>query len=904
MADQWHEAVDPATKKTYYYNKVTKQTSWTKPAELMSKPDDVESNPANWSETVDPNTKRTYYYNRISKKTSWQKPPALKKIEDEKAAKEKAEKEKAEKAEQERRAQAEAAAAAAAAAASAAAMAAASAAASASASAPIQDTAMATASQPAQPAQASQASQEPQQQPAAAAAKPKSPSDQWAQATDPKTGRKYWYNRVTKETSWKDPRPPALIAATTNAAGAAPAAAAAPAAVAATPSTSSTAAPLTRTESQGDTSSSNTSNPEKRQEDSDKDEEDEKDSDDEDGGRKKGKGAKGGATASSDDGAGATSGHGKSVGSAAEGSKANLSHQPSVSANLGGAAASAAGGEYDAQRASATVDKKKANQVRTGEDPKGGKESDEEDDTHDVLKFAQHRHGLFNRLLRRGDAFDEARLLSFKKSLIKKALLKQNRELDAEAVQAFKNVMSYMGDRKSSKKPIDHARKLIMNLMVAPAGLRDEVYMQICKQTTLNPRMESTVKGWELMSFCLCTFPPSKHLRTFLTEFINKNIADTGKPKIVEMAQLCAERLNGIVKLGQRKQVPSKLELECLQENRAVPVKVGLVNDTFKTFTVDSFTFVKDVNESLAKKFNLVCDAPFALYETADHNVERLLDPKDRILDVMAAWENQEKDEKDKEKDKAKAEKAAVVASKAPKYNAFVYKAKLVLKTSDPEIMADSEAVNMLYIQAVHDVITWRYPVNEKDITVLAALQLQATYGNYKEDVHSDAWLISKIDEIMPQHLLSKKGKSKKDEKLLKEWAQKILAKYMKVSGFTAQEAKLNYLDYVQEWTFYGATFFTVEQRQFKDYPSPLTLGITCEGVLLMHPEKRTVLENYQFTDIVTWGHSDEKFIIVVGNIVQQRKLIFKTSEGKAMNHLIHDYVKFKVKSKPATAAS
>jgi hypothetical protein len=90
---------------------------------------------------------------------------------------------------------------------------------------------------------------------------------------------------------------------------------------------------------------------------------------------------------------------------------------------------------------------------------------------------------------------------------------------------------------------------------------------------------------------------------------------------------------------------------------------------------------------------------------------------------------------------------------------------------------------------------------------------------------------------------------------------------------------------------FYGATFFTVEQRQFKDYPSPLTLGITSEGVLLMHPEKRTVLENYAFTDIVTWGHSDEKFIVVVGNIVQQRKLIFKTADGKPINHLIHDYV-------------
>ena len=33
-----------------------------------------------------------------------------------------------------------------------------------------------------------------------------------------------------------------------------------------------------------------------------------------------------------------------------------------------------------------------------------------------------------------------------------------------------------------------------------------------------------------------------------------------------------------------------------------------------------------------------------------------------------------------------------------------------------------------------------------------------------------------------------------------------------------------------------------------------MTLGINCEGVLLMHPEKKTVLENYQFTVHLTAG--------------------------------------------------
>jgi len=81
-------------------------------------------------------------------------------------------------------------------------------------------------------------------------------------------------------------------------------------------------------------------------------------------------------------------------------------------------------------------------------------------------------------------------LMSFKKSLIKKALLKQNRHLDEQCVQTFKSkaavprhcrqhtssttalssppsyadIMSYMQDRKSTKPPPEHAMKVCMRV--------------------------------------------------------------------------------------------------------------------------------------------------------------------------------------------------------------------------------------------------------------------------------------------------------------------------------------------------------------------------------------------------------------------------------------------------------
>ena len=50
--------------------------------------------------------------------------------------------------------------------------------------------------------------------------------------------------------------------------------------------------------------------------------------------------------------------------------------------------------------------------------------------------------------------------------------------------------------------------------------LRDELYMQLVKQTTMNPNQTSLLFGWELMTNCLSFFPPSQKLFPFLVEYI------------------------------------------------------------------------------------------------------------------------------------------------------------------------------------------------------------------------------------------------------------------------------------------------------------------------------------------------------------------------------------------------
>jgi len=825
----WTEAKDPKTGKSYFYNKQTKQTTWTRPAEMDGgAAADVPATPAApaapaataapvWVEAKDPNSGKSYWYNKATKETTWKDPNAT-----------------------------------------------------APATPPaLPTTAAAPAATPAAPAAATNGDN------------PDEVAANWAEGKDPKTGKSYFYNKVTKKTSWAKP---------VCMGGAAPAAPAAPVALA--PSSSPSPPPAAATSPSS-------------------------------------------ASSVSAAAAGVKKMNLKALADDEEDDDVPLqgSSAPAAAAPAAAAAPKDDTKEQGADVSNLLRDENSDDEGESSGAAAGERKKISEEDGMDgsVYKLAKHRHGFFARVFRTGDVMGEDKLLSFKKSLIKKAMLKQNRELDDEAVQTFKNIMSYMGDRKSSKPPLEHAKKMLRNLMIAPSGLRDEAFMQLCKQTTNNPTADSTARGWELMSFFLATFPPSKNLKSFLLAHFDKAIssgtgcAGSDNPRVISLAKLCKERLPTILALGQRKQVPSTVELQCLQESKPIPIKVVLVNGAFKTLSVDPYVLVSDVEKQMHERFNITYRTPFSLYEQEQINEERILDPQERVLDVVASWENGplvEEIKVDKKAEKAKIyEKAPSEIKKLEKrtikYDTLLYKAKLVLKTSNPDLLADPEAVNLIYLQATSDVVSERYPAAEKDVTVLAALQLQATFGDYRKDAHVPGWLKPKITEFMPARLLDKtaskanlaslQGKAPQlNDALVAEWEQKILSKYMKVSGFTALEAKLNYLDYVQEWVFYGATFFTVEQRQFKDYPSPLTLGIGCEGVLLMHPEKRTVLENYAYTDIVTWGHSDEKFIVVVGNIVQQRKLIFKTTDGKAINNLIHAYVSVKVKNKdvPGLSAS
>eukprot|EP00808_Paulinella_micropora_P011517 g52421.t1 len=221
---------------------------------------------------------------------------------------------------------------------------------------------------------------------------------------------------------------------------------------------------------------------------------------------------------------------------------------------------------------------------------------------------------------------------------IKQAVLEQNRHLDNEAVKLFRNIQAYMEARV--KDPLQHSCDFLGWLLESPANLWDEAYAQLCMQTTHCPKTTKAVRGWELLIYCLATFPPpSRQVRAYLPHYFRKTCQRVADKDIVRLAQDCDARLDTALKLGPRAQPPTKKELEAVRASKPSVITVETIDQTYKMFKVDSWTTAEDVTALMAQKLHLnyadeIRRGHFlALYEVVDQ-VPHLIEPRSRILDI------------------------------------------------------------------------------------------------------------------------------------------------------------------------------------------------------------------------------------------------------------------------------
>ncbi|XP_053681293.1 hornerin [Anopheles nili] len=201
----------------------------------------------------------------------------------------------------------------------------------------------------------------------------------------------------------------------------------------------------------------------------------------------------------------------------------------------------------------------------------------------DIEKFAQdnlnlHSKGIFRKKSSVRD------MLSWTSNAISRPMLSLARDKAGKkmATDLFKLVQIYMGDRKARiGMSLNSVAIDIVTMAMGQAQLRDELYIQMCRQTTENQSRDSLIRGWELMAICLSFVPPSPTFQPALLGYINRHrdpsfatsFPEVGKwpihVQISHYATIACRRLDRIGSSG-RKQAKRPTEDEINQAREQI----------------------------------------------------------------------------------------------------------------------------------------------------------------------------------------------------------------------------------------------------------------------------------------------------------------------------------------------
>ena len=94
------------------------------------------------------------------------------------------------------------------------------------------------------------------------------------------------------------------------------------------------------------------------------------------------------------------------------------------------------------------------------------------------------------------------------------SLLKLSADHQGRAVKMFANLLRYCGDAPGMDAPnqvqaVEIAQKLL-HQGLKRGELKEELYMQLVKQTRCNPFPASRIRAWDMFNVVASSMPPSK----------------------------------------------------------------------------------------------------------------------------------------------------------------------------------------------------------------------------------------------------------------------------------------------------------------------------------------------------------------------------------------------------------
>ena len=433
-------------------------------------------------------------------------------------------------------------------------------------------------------------------------------------------------------------------------------------------------------------------------------------------------------------------------------------------------------------------------------------------------------------------------LLVFSEDGLPTSLLKHSSENQSRAVKMFSSVLQYMGvhgEMLSQVASLDLAQKLL-HQGLKRTELRDELYMQLLKQTRGCPSSASRAKAWQLLHMTASCMPPTKDFMGLVSEYVHLCANDDDEEEEIRaLAKKSWDAMKRTAKAGQRRTLPELTELDAMIKGTRQTAIVFFLDETFEELIYDPSTTIAEAVETISAQIKLQNYQTFTLFAVqrpkgpaepgvaiTDEHV--LLDDNRYVADIMFEFKQ------------AKAKDGAAAK--------LLFKKRMFRETD--ETIVESRFVSLSYIQAQHDYLQGQYPVIREDAAQMCALQLQAEQGPTLTG--NQAEFDAAMERFMVRSILTSRPRS--------EWISDVSSRYKSLAQFSKDDARLQFLRIIRSLPYGNSIFFAV--RRMEDpiglLPAKLILGINKRGVHFFRPVPKEYLHSAELRDIMQFGSSTQ----------------------------------------------
>lgn len=287
--------------------------------------------------------------------------------------------------------------------------------------------------------------------------------------------------------------------------------------------------------------------------------------------------------------------------------------------------------------------------------------------------------GEFPRLRREGNfakrqyltkRWVKAQRLIWQKSDIPRSLIKlsteycggaaKSKQVKKQAPVIFKNILRYMGDAYH-QYPTTLVLEIIRTGRSEPL-LRDEIFAQLIKQTTRNPRKESMLRGFKLLYICISSFPPSPDFKPYIVSHLASHAHQTfpsdalGFNDVADLATNCYFMLEDVCRLpaGQLPVAPVQYDIDRITQGTYQSMKLW---EAVAESRVHAMTVINKTAITVTKtgKGLLELEAPGQKQAGASLGYH-LANPAEEFKELQGQAAKKRRKEKEKEKARKKRE--------------------------------------------------------------------------------------------------------------------------------------------------------------------------------------------------------------------------------------------------------